>query len=84
MTVEQLEKGQRIKEELEKVVSLEQSIKSLKTITIKGDRKFVLKSELSGEYSVALPEDISENLLSELQKYCLDNIKYLRQQFKNL
>lgn len=84
MTVEQLEKGQRIKEELEKVVSLEQSIKSLKTITIKGDRKFVLKSELSGEYSVALPEDISENLLSELQKYCLDNIKDLRQQFKNL
>lgn len=84
MTVEQLEKGQRIKEELEKVVSLEQSIKSLKTITIKGDRKFVLKSELSGEYSVALPEDISENLLSELQKYCFDNIKDLRQQFKNL
>lgn len=84
MTVEQLEKGQRIKEELEKVVSLEQSIKSLKTITIKGDRKFILKSELSGEYSVAIPEDISENLLSELQKYCLDNIKDLRQQFKNL
>ena len=84
MTVEQLEKGQKIKEELEKAASLEQGIKSLKTITIKGDRKFVLKSKLSGEYSVVLPEEISEMLLSELQKYCLDNIKNLRQQFKNL
>ena len=46
-------------------------------ITVEQLEKTEIKSELSGEYSVAIPEDIFDKLLSELQKikYHLDNIE---------